>query len=84
MESYLADHVTRVGAGNGEPLLLIHGLGHCKEAWDPVIGLLGARFDVAAIDLPGFGGAPAQPGSTAFPAGGIGGRPEACFAKITC
>ncbi|MEO2106306.1 MAG: alpha/beta fold hydrolase [Actinomycetota bacterium] len=59
MESYLADHVTRVGAGNGEPLLLIHGLGHCKEAWDPVIGLLGARFDVAAIDLPGFGGAPA-------------------------
>ncbi|WP_370328245.1 alpha/beta fold hydrolase [Euzebya sp.] len=55
MEQYVADHVIRIG--QGEPMLLIHGLGHRKEAWDPVLPALGGRFDVAAADLPGFGGA---------------------------
>ncbi|CAN5454886.1 alpha/beta fold hydrolase [soil metagenome] len=59
MDAYFDDHVIRIG--RGEPLLLIHGLGHCKEGWEPVLPGLGGRFDVAAIDLPGFNGAPELP-----------------------
>lgn len=59
MDAYLAQHVVRVG--RGEPLLLIHGLGHRKEGWDPVLPLVGAAFETVALDLPGFGGAPPLP-----------------------
>jgi pimeloyl-ACP methyl ester carboxylesterase len=45
-------------AGRGEPLVLLHGLGSWRKAWDPVIPLLADRFDVIAVDLPGFGGSP--------------------------
>ena len=55
MTAYVADHVIRLG--RGEPMMLVHGLGHCKEAWDPVLPALAGRFDVCALDLPGFGGA---------------------------
>jgi pimeloyl-ACP methyl ester carboxylesterase len=44
---------TRSGAG--APLVLLHGLGGSRHAWDPVIPLLAERFDVLAVDLPGFG-----------------------------
>lgn len=45
-----------VRAGEGEPLLLIHGIGHSHRAWIPVTDALVAdRFDVVAIDAPGFG-----------------------------
>jgi pimeloyl-ACP methyl ester carboxylesterase len=54
--TYLTEHVIRLG--RGEPLLLIHGLGHRKEGWEPLLPALAARFEVVAIDLPGFGGAP--------------------------
>ncbi|MER5378717.1 alpha/beta fold hydrolase [Streptomyces sp. NBC_00647] len=49
----------RVGAG--EPLLLLHGIGHHRQAWDPVIPILAAERDVIAVDLPGFGASPALP-----------------------
>jgi pimeloyl-ACP methyl ester carboxylesterase len=44
---------TRRGAG--APLVLLHGLGSSRQAWDPVIPMLDERFDVVAVDLPGFG-----------------------------
>ena len=59
MQDYIRDHVIRVGSG--EPLLLLHGIGHRKEAWDRMLPFLAADFDVAAIDLPGFGGAEPLP-----------------------
>jgi pimeloyl-ACP methyl ester carboxylesterase len=41
--------------GSGEPLVLIHGLGHTWRGWRPMLPLLERRFDVLAVDLPGFG-----------------------------
>ncbi|MEO3977479.1 alpha/beta fold hydrolase [Streptomyces sp. CAU 1734] len=43
----------RIGAG--EPLLLLHGIGHHWQAWGPVIDILATERDVTAMDLPGFG-----------------------------
>src|SRR6266566_110532 len=42
-------------AGNGPPLVLLHGIGLSRRAWDPVVPALAEHFDVLAIDLPGFG-----------------------------
>jgi pimeloyl-ACP methyl ester carboxylesterase len=44
--------------GAGSPLVLLHGIGHRWQAWEPVLDLLAPRHDVIAIDLPGFGGSP--------------------------
>jgi pimeloyl-ACP methyl ester carboxylesterase len=49
--------------GSGEPLLLLHGFGHSRRAWDPVMGRLAAERDVIAIDMPGFGASPWPKGS---------------------
>lgn len=47
--------------GSGAPLLLLHGIGHHRQAWDPVVDILAAERDVIAVDLPGFGQSPALP-----------------------
>ncbi|MGW5662281.1 alpha/beta fold hydrolase [Streptomyces sp. NPDC003758] len=54
----------RVGAG--EPLLLLHGIGHHRQAWDPVVDILATERDVIAVDLPGFGASPALPEGLAY------------------
>ncbi|MDR7085585.1 pimeloyl-ACP methyl ester carboxylesterase [Aeromicrobium panaciterrae] len=41
--------------GSGEPLVLIHGIGHRRQAWDPVFEQLAESYDVIAVDLAGFG-----------------------------
>ncbi|MFC9947761.1 alpha/beta fold hydrolase [Streptomyces pratensis] len=52
--------------GSGEPLVLLHGIGHHRQAWDPVLRILAAERDVIAVDLPGFGGSPALPDGLAY------------------
>ncbi|MEU2157077.1 alpha/beta fold hydrolase [Streptomyces sp. NPDC019396] len=52
--------------GSGEPLLLLHGIGHHWQAWEPVIPLLAPERDVIAIDLPGFGTSAALPAGMAY------------------
>lgn len=52
-------HITRTG--HGEPLVLLHGLGESSVGWRPVVSDLSARYDVIAIDLPGFGRSAALP-----------------------
>ena len=47
--------------GAGEPLVLLHGVGHHWQAWRPVIPLLADEFEVLACDTPGFGASPALP-----------------------
>ncbi|MFN8160270.1 MAG: alpha/beta fold hydrolase [Solirubrobacterales bacterium] len=55
-----AIHHTR--GGEGEPLLLLHGLGATGAIWEPVVGRLSREREVIAVDLPGFGRSPALPG----------------------
>ncbi|MFE2935860.1 alpha/beta fold hydrolase [Streptomyces sp. NPDC059278] len=52
--------------GVGEPLLLLHGIGHHRQAWDPVLSVLAVERDVTAIDLPGFGLSPELPDGLAY------------------
>ena len=47
--------------GSGPPLLLVHGLGSCKEMWRPVIPRLAREREVVSVDMPGFGASPAGP-----------------------
>jgi pimeloyl-ACP methyl ester carboxylesterase len=47
--------------GTGPPLVLLHGIGSSRQAWDPVVEVLAERFDVLAVDLPGFGESPPLP-----------------------
>jgi pimeloyl-ACP methyl ester carboxylesterase len=51
--------------GSGEPLVLVHGLGHTWRGWKPMLPLLEPRFDVLAVDLPGFGRSAPLPEGTA-------------------
>lgn len=44
--------------GAGPPLVLIHGLGHRRQGWDAVTGLLTPHREVITIDLPGHGQSP--------------------------
>ncbi|MET9970885.1 alpha/beta fold hydrolase [Streptomyces sp. NPDC006356] len=52
--------------GNGEPLLLLHGIGHHRQVWDPVVDILAAERDVISVDLPGFGTSPGLPDGLAY------------------
>ena len=49
--------------GTGEPLLLIHGTGGSRLAWQPVIELLSRTRTLVLIDLPGHGRSPSLPAS---------------------
>jgi flavin reductase (DIM6/NTAB) family NADH-FMN oxidoreductase RutF/pimeloyl-ACP methyl ester carboxylesterase len=44
-----------IEAGQGAPLLLIHGVGMRAEAWGPQIEALSDRARVIAVDMPGHG-----------------------------
>jgi pimeloyl-ACP methyl ester carboxylesterase len=41
-----------------DTLVLLHAFGASAKAWDPVVAKLDGRFEIVALDLPGFGGAP--------------------------
>jgi pimeloyl-ACP methyl ester carboxylesterase len=45
-------------AGSGPPLVLLHGLGHRRQAWDAVLGMLTPHREVITVDLPGHGDSP--------------------------
>ncbi|MFB9518137.1 alpha/beta fold hydrolase [Streptomyces purpureus] len=63
--------VTYERRGTGEPLLLLHGIGHHWQAWEPVLPVLAAERDVVAIDLPGFGASPGLPGGLPYDLGTV-------------
>ncbi|MBB3037367.1 alpha/beta fold hydrolase [Hoyosella altamirensis] len=41
--------------GEGEPLVLIHGIGSRWQVWEPILDMLAYDHQVWAVDLPGFG-----------------------------
>lgn len=51
--------------GSGEPLVLLHGVGHHWQAWSPVLDALSAVHRVVAVDTPGFGRSPSLPAGVA-------------------
>ena len=59
--------------GSGPTLVLIHGIGHHWQGWEPVIDRLAGERDVIAIDLPGFGESPMPPAGTPAGAGTLTG-----------
>lgn len=44
--------------GSGEPLVLVHGLTHRRQAWYPVLDELAEQREVILVDLPGHGQSP--------------------------
>ena len=44
--------------GTGEPLVLVHGISHRRQAWHPVAEQLAEHREVILFDLPGHGGSP--------------------------
>ncbi|RVX41364.1 pimeloyl-ACP methyl ester carboxylesterase [Nonomuraea polychroma] len=49
--------------GTGEPVVLLHGIGHHRRAWDAVVPHLIDARETIAVDLPGFGQSPDLPPS---------------------
>ena len=54
--------------GTGSPLVLLHGVTHRRQAWQPVVDMLTPHREVIMIDLPGHGDSPplAHDGRTAL------------------
>jgi len=44
--------------GSGSPLVLLHGVGHRRQAWGAVLDRLTPHRDVITVDLPGHGESP--------------------------
>ncbi|MCK8678550.1 MULTISPECIES: alpha/beta fold hydrolase [Streptomyces] len=58
--------------GAGAPLLLLHGIGHHWQAWQPVLEILAGEREVIAVDLPGFGASSALPAGFAYDLATVG------------
>lgn len=52
--------------GSGPALVLLHGIGHRRQIWDPIIDDLATRYEVIAPDLSGFGESPAFAGGISY------------------
>lgn len=50
-----------IAAGQGAPVVLIHGVGLRAEAWGPQIAALSQEHTVYALDMPGHGGSDPLP-----------------------
>ncbi len=57
-------HLNHHRSGSGEPLVLIHGIGHHWQGWQPIIDRVQGEREVIALDLPGFGRSPLPPAGT--------------------
>lgn len=53
-------------AGEGEVMLLLHGLGGSRISWEPQLRGLADRWRVVAWDLPGYGASPPLSGRVTF------------------
>jgi pimeloyl-ACP methyl ester carboxylesterase len=67
--------------GSGEPLVLVHGLGARRKAWNPVVELVMAQREVLNVDLPGFGDSPPDAAGTKLTIADHADRLERFFAE---
>jgi pimeloyl-ACP methyl ester carboxylesterase len=44
--------------GSGPPLVLLHGVGHRRQAWTAIVDMLTPHHEVVLVDLPGHGESP--------------------------
>lgn len=75
-----AIHFTR--QGQGEPVVLIHGIGHRGEAWGSVPDLLAEHFDVVVVDLPGHGRSPAPEAPDTYRLSSVADQLEELFEEL--
>jgi pimeloyl-ACP methyl ester carboxylesterase len=75
-------HVNFERRGSGSPLVLLHGIGHRWQAWNPVLDRLAAHHDVIAIDLPGFGRSAPMPEGVGHDLPGVISMLERTFAQF--
>ncbi len=54
VETAIGD-IALLRAGQGHPIVLLHGLGATKASFLPTVAALAGSFRVLALDLPGFG-----------------------------
>lgn len=59
--------VTCQRAGEGRPLVLIHGVGMQSAAWGPQIEAFARNHEVIALDMPGHGGSAPLPEGAELP-----------------
>jgi pimeloyl-ACP methyl ester carboxylesterase len=64
--------VAYTSAGEGEPLLLVHGLGSTRQTWDVILDALAEQYAVIAPDLPGHGGSDPPAGDYSLGAFAVG------------
>ncbi|MEV8055998.1 alpha/beta hydrolase [Streptomyces antimycoticus] len=57
--------------GAGRPLVLLHGIGHHWQAWEPVLDILAVEREGIAVDLPGFGASDALPDGIPYDLDGV-------------
>jgi pimeloyl-ACP methyl ester carboxylesterase len=50
-----AGSLSTLSAGDGEPVVCIHGLGATKASFLPTVAALADQWQMIAVDLPGFG-----------------------------
>ncbi|MCW3038604.1 MAG: dhaA 3 [Solirubrobacterales bacterium] len=55
--------ITYLRHGAGPPLLLVHGIPTSARLWEPLLGVLGERYDCIAVDLNGMGRSRPAPGA---------------------
>lgn len=72
---------TRIGAGT--PVVLVHGIGHRRNAWGSVPDLLAARgFEAICVDMPGHGISPKNRRPKTYSMNSNAATLEAFFAEI--
>ena len=52
---------TYISAGQGQPLIFLHGIGSTGEVWRGQVDGFGDRYLAIGLDLPSYGGTPALP-----------------------
>lgn len=58
--------MNQVRRGDGEPLLLLHGLGGSWQTWSPILDDRAKEREVIAVDLPGHGETPPLSGEVSI------------------